>query len=155
MRIEDHGAKVGGSDRVRDSHLTDHTLYSELNFKAVLQFVIGLAVIVALSYLSMWGMFELFKSQRVASSPVPSPTAQVEWVAPAVDVQPAPRLERVLIEAAEEATVESEVAAGNRISIEAAIDKTLEQGLPYRATGTATTSSETPETVENEAESGE
>lgn len=132
MRIEDHGAGVGGEERIRDSHLSDHTVYADLNFKAVVQFLLGVGVIVVLSYIAVWGIFEFFEAQHAKNNPPLSPTAQVEWVPPAIDVQAAPHLDRALIEKEDRAEIDREVGSGERISIEDAIEKTLNQGLPFR-----------------------
>ena len=133
MRREYHsGESGGGSDRIARSHLTDHTVYADLNFKAVIQFLVGLGIIVVLSYIAMWGMFELFESQHAKNDPTPSPTARVGWTPPAVTVQPAPHLDLVEHEAAEHAEIESEIATGERLSIDDAIEKTLQEGLPFR-----------------------
>lgn len=130
----------GGSQTDRASHLTDHHEYRDLNFKAIWQFLLGLAVIVAISYVSMYGIFKLFESQYAANDLAPAPTAQVEWEAPAIDVQTAPHADLVEYERRKMVELESSSPATRKLSIDQAIEATLNDGLPYRAGPPATPS---------------
>ena len=142
-KIYSHGSHGGnGGDIDRTAHLTDHTEYRDLNFRAVGQFFVGLGVIVAISYFAMYGILALFESQYADNDGPPPPTADVGWQKPAIDVQTAPHLDLVRFREREDSVMRSADPARRKLSVDEAIALTLNEGLPYRS-GTASDEADT------------
>lgn len=99
--------------------------HSDVNVRALLLFCVGLAVVVVVVHLSMYGLMMVFEGQAQANQPVLSPLAQ-----PTGQLPPEPRLltdepgnlQRFRAE-------EAEALQG----IEDAKRRLLQQGLPVRA----------------------
>lgn len=62
---------------------------SDVDYRAVYRFALGLLAVMAVSLLAMWGMSALFKRQLVSSDPPPPVLEEAR----AVRLPPAPRLE--------------------------------------------------------------
>lgn len=154
-----HGGHSGGSDpsHIADGHLTDHKEYRELNFKAINQFMIGLAATVAISYLSMYGIMWVFESEFEKNDPAPSPVTSTAWPTPTPDVQAAPHVDLTLMQWQDKALLDSGVAG--TIPISQAMQDVVSEGLPWQAAAEAssTTEMQTPatETETEELEAGE
>ena len=128
-----HGhTTTGGSDssHVPDGHLSDHTEYRDLDFRAIFQFMVGLIVIVAISYISMYGILKLFESNHEQNDPAPSPMAIEGWNNPGPEVQQAPHVDlenyRVKVDG------ELEGKEGEGMPIEEAMRDVVQEGLPYQ-----------------------
>ena len=134
MRIESHHSGTGsGSAPDRNIHVTDHHDYKDIRFGAVNKFLYWLFAMVIVSYFAMYAIYVMVDSGFQASDPAPPPTAQVEFTTPPVDIQPAPHYELVQHEEAIDEATAAALQSGERVSIEEAIDATLSEGLPYRA----------------------
>lgn len=119
----------GDIDR-RQSHLTDHLDYLDLDFRAVFQFLVGLFGIVVVSYFIIWGMLEFFEANYGPDVANASPVADTEWDEPAVDLQTAPNLD--LVEYEEEQLEVLDDPTDGGVSIEEAMESVVADGLPYR-----------------------
>lgn len=129
-----HGSNVGNDPtHIERGHLTDHAEYRDLSFKAINQFMIGLAGIVVLSYFAMWGMYAVFESEHAKNDPAPSPVAQTTWPNVKPDVQSAPHVELVTLQRYQDSVLAGQKAGA--ISIEDAMQEVLAEGLPYRKGG--------------------
>ena len=120
----------GGTSHIPDGHLNDHMEYRDLNFRAINQFLIGLVAIVAVSYISMYGMLKLFESNHERNDPPPSPVAISGWNNPGPEVQSAPHVD--LLEYRDH--VDSVLAGddGKIMAIKQAMKDVVSQGLPYK-----------------------
>ena len=113
--------------------------HSDVNVRSLLMFCLGLAVVVAVAFVAMYGLFIVFERQAVQNDPVLSPLTL-----PAGEPPPEPRL--LTDEPANLRQVKTEEqqilqgygwvdqkAGTTRIPIDEAKKKLLERGLPVRA----------------------
>ncbi|MCE2504016.1 MAG: hypothetical protein J4G05_08170 [Chlorobi bacterium] len=128
---DDHGRSGGtGSSHIPDSHMYDHHDYEELDFRAILQFVIGLIAIVAVSYVSMYGMLKIFEANYETSDPPLSPVAVSGWNNPGLEVQQAPHVDLITYQEKVDSVLEGKGAGS--VSVEEAMKAVVEEGLPYQ-----------------------
>lgn len=153
-KLYSHGSHGGnGGDVDRTAHVTDHSEYNDLSFRAIGQFFIGLGAIVAISYLAMYGILQLFESQYEKNDVPPPPTASPGWDRPAIDVQTSPHLDLVEFRGQEDSVLRETNPARKKLSVDEAIDATLREGLPYRnGTAAAQTDDIDSSTIEIEEE---
>lgn len=137
----------------RNVHVSDHSTYKDIRFGAVAKFLYWLFAMVIVSYFAMYGVYVMFDSSIKASDPAPPPTAEVEFTAPPVSIQPAPHYDLVEYEEKLDQASEAAIQSGATISIEDAIDATLSEGLPYREEAPVAVT--TPEEVESSNDSQE
>ncbi|HVL68646.1 MAG TPA: hypothetical protein VM364_15395 [Vicinamibacterales bacterium] len=112
--------------------------HSDVNVRALLLFCAGLAALVAVVFVAMWGLFVVFERQAAGNDPVLTPHAL-----PAGQLPPEPRLltdeplNLQRIRAEEDAVLKGqpagEGAGAARLPIDEAKRRLLEQGLPVRA----------------------
>ena len=151
-RLYSHGSHGGnGGEADRSAHLTDHSEYRDISFRAIGQFFIGLGAIVAISYLAMYGILQLFESQYATNDVPPPPTASPGWDRPAIDVQTAPHLDLVEFREQEDSVLRQADPTRKKLSVDEAIDATLREGLPYRS-GAETSQSEETDTSTADAD---
>lgn len=134
-----HGGHGAGNDpsHIERSHISDHTEYRELNFRAIVQFMVALFAVVALSYLSMYGMMKVFQWEHEDRQPALSPVVDTAWnAAVKPDVQIAPHVDLTNYRHAQDTILEGKRTG--TISIDEAIKQVATEGLPYRQ-GTAPT----------------
>ena len=151
-----HGGDNGSSEIKRD-HLTDHLEYRELSFKAINQFMIGLAAIVVFSYLSMYGMMTVFESEFEKNDPPPSPVAETGWPTPTPDVQSAPHVDLVVFQESEDTVLDGK--APGSMPIDQAMQEVVAEGLPWQPAQMETETAvpeeaqpEAPEAEQNQAD---
>lgn len=132
-----HGHGAGNDPSHVDArHLTDHTEYRELNFRAIIQFMIVLFAVVGISYVSMYGMMKVFQWEHEENQATLSPVADTAWnVNVKPHVQAAPHVDLTSYQKVQDSIMEGKAAG---VSIEEAIRQVAAEGLPYRR-GTATT----------------
>ena len=99
--------------------------HSDINVRAVLIFAGGLAAVVFVCAVAMYGLFSLFERQAAANDPVVSPLARPAGLRP-----PEPRL---LENEPENLRVFQQGQSEALKGIEAAKRQLLQQGLPVRA----------------------
>ncbi len=158
-----HGHQGSGgsaSSHIPDGHLHDHSQYRDLNFRAIVQFIIGLVAIVAVSYISMYGMLKLFESNHEQNTPPLSPVAVDGWNNPGPEVQVSPHVDLTHYVEKVDSSLQGETP--NSMPIEEAMKSVVSEGLPYRvmtaedsAKATAampTTTTEAPAAAETQAE---
>lgn len=132
-RAEGHGHTASGgtgSSHIPDGHVHDHKNYRDLNFRAINQFMIGLIAIVAVSYISMYGMLKLFESNHERNDPAPSPVAVSGWNNPGPEVQASPHVDLTNYLDRVDSTLEGET--GTSMPIEEAMKAVVSQGLPFK-----------------------
>ena len=95
--------------------------------------VITLFVIVAISYISMYGMMKVFESQKAKNDPGVSPLASPEWTPPPVDVQVAPHVDLVNDRARQDSILRGLSTKGSAMSIDQAMKEVVSEGLPVRS----------------------
>lgn len=133
-KVLGHGASIPpGAIDDRVDHVNDHHEYRDLNFKSVVQFIIGLVAIVAISYISMYGMMKVFESQKAKNDPGVSPLATPEWTPPPVDVQMAPHVDLVNDRARQDSILRGLSTNGPTMSIDQAMKEVVSEGLPVRS----------------------
>jgi hypothetical protein len=108
----------------------------DISLRLVVIFLAGLAILIAISLLVLWGMYT-FLANRQASRMVPLPPLAESQQPPEPRLQPAPSQELKHLRAEEEAVLNSygwinKEAGVVRIPIERAMELTLERGLPTR-----------------------
>lgn len=153
-----HGGHGGNdSSEIKRGHLTDHMEYRELSFKAINQFMIGLAGVVVFSYLSMYGMMMVFESEFEKRDPAPSPVAETGWPTPTPDVQAAPHVDLVVFQQGETALLDS--GSAGTMPINQAMQEVVAEGLPWQQvqieeemTASEEAQPETPEAEQTPAE---
>jgi hypothetical protein len=129
-----HRPPAGQSSHHDDEHLyhqedlqnedVDHE-QSDVNVRAILGLTAGLAVITAVIFVAMWGLFRFFESQAAANDPVLSPHAY-----PAGQLPPEPRL----LENEPKHLQQFRAELADRLKgIDAGKKQLLEQGPPVRA----------------------
>ncbi len=115
-----------------DDHLYDDPLHNEdvahehsdINVRAVIVFAVGLAAVVGVCALTVFGLFKVFEQQARANDPVLSPLVQ-----PAGQLPPEPRL---LIDEPQNLQNFRTALSGRLTMIDEAKKRLLEQGLPVR-----------------------
>ena len=114
--------------------------HSDINIRALMMAAAGLAAVVGVCMVAMWGLFVVFEKQAAANDPVMSPLA-----IPAGQLPPEPRLltdEPLNLQMVREQETQSLQGYGwvdqgtgaARIPIDEAKKRLLEQGLPSRET---------------------
>jgi hypothetical protein len=132
-KVLGHGASIPpGAIEDRVDHVNDHHEYRDLNFKSVVQFIVGLVAIVAISYISMYGMMKVFESQKAKNDPGISPLASPEWTPSPIDVQVAPHVDLVNDRARQDSILKG-LAKGPVMSIDQAMKEVVSEGLPVRS----------------------
>lgn len=125
---------AGAAHHAHDEHLYDPAElhnedvaheHSDVNVRAIINLATGLAVITAVIFVAMWGLFRFFESQAAANEPRVSPLAQ-----PAGQLPPEPRL---LIDEPQNLQRLHDELAERLKGIEDGKKQLLEQGIPTRA----------------------
>lgn len=126
-----HGHGAGNDPSYVDArHLTDHTEYRELNFRAIIQFMIVLFAVVGISYVSMYGMMKVFQWEHQDNQAALSPVADTAWnVNVKPNVQAAPHVDLTNYQHIQDSILEGQASG---ISIEEAIRQVATEGLPSR-----------------------
>lgn len=144
-----HGAGHGpsGPSHLDKGHVTDHSEYRELNFRAIVQFMIALFGTVAFAYISMFGMMKVFQWQHTDNQPALSPVVDTTWNANVKpNVQAAPHVTLTQYQQVQDSILIGDTPQG-RISIDEAIQQVAAEGLPYRQGTPATQPAQSVDTV--------
>ena len=99
--------------------------HSDVNIRAIINLATGLAVITAVIFVAMWGLFRFFERQAAANEPRVSPLAR-----PAGQMPPQPRL---LIDEPQNLQRFRDELADRLKGIDDAKRQLLQEGLPVRA----------------------
>lgn len=135
-----HGSHGAGSDpsHIERGHISDHTDYRELSFKAIVQFMVALFGVIVFSYLSMYGMMKVFQWEHEDKQPPLSPVADTTWNAGVKpDVQVAPNVDLTRYRHTQDSILKGEKTGV--MSIDEAIRQVASEGLPYRQETAANT----------------
>ncbi len=113
----------------------DHHEYRDINFRGVIQFAVVLAILIVVSMLAMWGMFELFEAHTAENDPAPSPMKDTARMAPdpALQHDPVTDLKKFRAQQDSITTTYGWVDKQQgivRIPVERAMEIVLQQGLP-------------------------
>jgi hypothetical protein len=109
----------------------------DMNLRVVINSLIGLAVLVVVSLLLMWGLFYLLLAERRSSIDIPLPPLAASQEPPEPRLQAVPKDELETLRLEEETLLNgyswvNKEAGVVRIPIERAMELTLERGLPER-----------------------
>jgi len=118
--------------------------------RAIMTFVIGLAVLTIVALLAMWGLFDYLGARQAKTQAPASPLAETRRVPPPPHLQVEPKLDLEHLRAAEDDKLNqygwvNRQAGVVRVPIERAMELVAERGLPVRA--------EKPETRNQKPES--
>ena len=109
----------------------------DLDLRGIVAFGIGLALVMSVVLAIVWGLLSLFRAERAALDPPPSPLAEANRprLPPEPRLQSAPREDMGRMRAAEEAVLESygwvdRQGGIGRIPVERAIEILAHDGLP-------------------------
>jgi hypothetical protein len=139
-------------DPVEDNPLVQHE-ESDVNVRAIFQFVVGLTVVAIVVHIAVWGLFRYFDVRETRETPAVAPLAvgHEQRPPPEPRLQETPRADLQQLRMRQEQRLNSyeliDKAAGTvRIPISEAMKLVVQRGMPVR--GDKPPSGEQPASVE-------